>query len=108
MILDNIYANVKDTEFTVENNKAKLIQGIQLQGHGGAFYTKTQISKLENNLEKWKISKYLILNQEYMFSEHLHDIKLYKYSLDNTLPESNNIYVLVLCYFMFGSCIPIF
>lgn len=52
LILDNIYTNKRQTEFSIENNRAKLIQGIQLQGHGGAFYTKAQLLRIQNKLDK--------------------------------------------------------
>ena len=84
------------TDFMVQINKQKILEGLQLQGVGGAIYSKLQLTELQDLCEDKKIEKQIVVNQEFMFSEHLHDLKIYKYNLssEKMQDENMNIYVL--------------
>ena len=84
------------TEFSIMVQKDKLLEGIQLQGIGGCLISKVQINQVKQDLEESEIEKQLLINQEFMFSEHMHDIKIFKYnfSKDKATNENNYIYVI--------------
>lgn len=86
----------KISYFQRDMNKQHLLEGLQLQGVGGGLFTKAQLDNFSYLASKNNIEKQLILNQEFMFSEHLHDIKVYKYSLsaEGENSDKSNIYIL--------------
>ena len=95
-IFVNLFSIEDITEFSILVQKDKLLEGIQLQGVGGSLLSKNQINQVKQDLEDNEIEKLLLINHEFMFSEHLHDIKIFKYNLskDKAREEEGCIYIL--------------
>ena len=82
------------TDFTINMTKNKLLEGINLQGVGGTIYQKPQVNNLKQSFKDSQISKELLLNQDFTFSEHVHDVKMYKITSNNSEDPSSTIYIL--------------
>ena len=82
------------TDYTINMTRNKLLEGIDLQGVGGTIYRKPQVNNLRQSFRDSKIDKELILNQDFMFSEHTHDVKVYKIIDKNEEDNAATTYIL--------------
>lgn len=84
------------TKFMVKVNREKIEEGMRLQGVGGGIWKREQIREMRDSLEEAKVAREIVLDQEFMFSEHVHDIKIYRVLVgqEKVVGEEDVIYIL--------------